>query len=209
VAVRLDVARDQDFLAARDLALATFGRIDIVMNNVGAISAGLPHLIPVSEWQRALDLNLLSMVRSNSTFLPLMLERGSGHVVNTASTAGLYPYAFDRSPYAAAKAAVVSLSESLSLYLAAHGIGVTCVCPGPINTNIRESIRFTGEPIELRGQGLEPLDASSVGTMVVDAVRHNRFLVLTHPEVRSLLVDRARDHDAFIRRQERRFERHG
>jgi NAD(P)-dependent dehydrogenase (short-subunit alcohol dehydrogenase family) len=61
--------------------------------------------------------NLLGLVRSNLVFLPLMLARGSGHIVNTASTAGLLPYGIDRMPYAATKHAVVGLSEALAVYL--------------------------------------------------------------------------------------------
>ena len=58
------------------------------MNNVGVLSAGLPEHIPMAEWERILSTNLLSVVRSNAVFLPLLLEQRSGHIVNTASTAG-------------------------------------------------------------------------------------------------------------------------
>src|SRR6478752_172955 len=88
VGVACDVRRDEDLVAVRDRALAELGRIDIVMNNVGVIAAGAPLNIPFDEWQRVVDTNLLSVVRSNQVFLPLLLEQGDGHVVNTASTNG-------------------------------------------------------------------------------------------------------------------------
>ena len=75
-------------------------------------------------------------------FLPGLLEQGSGHIVNTASTAGLFPYGFDRLPYTTTKHAIVGLSESLAVYLRPRGIGVSCFCPAGVMTNIMEQITF-------------------------------------------------------------------
>ena len=91
------------------------------MNNVGVLAMGAPEALPIEAWQRVLDLNLLSIARSNLVFLPLLLEQGRGHVVNTASASGLLAYGFDRLPYVASKHAVVGLSEALALYLAPQG----------------------------------------------------------------------------------------
>jgi NAD(P)-dependent dehydrogenase (short-subunit alcohol dehydrogenase family) len=198
VGIACDVRRDDDLRAVRDCALVDLGRIDIVMNNVGVIAKGLPLDIAVSEWERILDTNLLSAVRSNLVFLPLLLERGDGHVVNTASTNGLYSYAYDRLPYTASKAALVAVSEALALYLRPRGVGVTCLCPGPTATNIAENVAFHGELSNMRTPDLELRDAADVGEQVVDAVRTDRFLVLTHPEVHDLLVRRTADPDAFL-----------
>jgi len=71
----------------------------------------------VDFWRRSIDINLLGLLRGNEAFLPVFLEQGSGHLVNTASTSGLFPYSFDRTAYVATKAAVVTLTESLALYL--------------------------------------------------------------------------------------------
>jgi len=111
-AARCDVTSMSDLEAARELALERFGRIDLVMNNVGILAVGAVEDIPLGAWQRVIDVNLLGIVRSNLVFLPLLLEQGSGHIVNTASTAGLLPYGFDRMPYTATKHAVVGMSES-------------------------------------------------------------------------------------------------
>ena len=117
---RADVSDPQAFEDIRSAALQRFGRVDLVANNVGVLTNGLPQDIPVTEWQRILDINLMSVVRSNAAFLPLLLEQGSGHLVNTASFAGLFSYSYDRLPYAASKAAIVQISEGLGNLLAAQ-----------------------------------------------------------------------------------------
>src|SRR5271155_4276531 len=73
----------------RDTALERFGKVDIVVNNVGVLTNGLPQDIPAIEWERILNINLMSVVRSNATFVPMLLDQGSGHIVNTASVRGL------------------------------------------------------------------------------------------------------------------------
>lgn len=111
--MRVDVTEQAGLEAARDLALDRFGRVDIVMNNVGVVAVGPPEDIPLDAWQRIIDINLLSLVRSGLVFLPAA-RAGSGHVINTASMTGLFPYAFapERLPYVATKYAVVGVTEA-------------------------------------------------------------------------------------------------
>jgi NAD(P)-dependent dehydrogenase (short-subunit alcohol dehydrogenase family) len=200
-AVRCDVTIDADFAALRDITVDRFGRVDIVMNNVSIIPIGRPETLPMDAWQRTVDVNLLSVVRSLHVFLPILLEQGSGHIVNTASTAGLFAYAFERLPYTATKSAVVGMSEALALYLRPKGIGVSCLCPGPVATNIVEQITFHDQMPLNSPNDLEVIDAAVVGDLVVDAVRANTFLVLTHPAVHEILVRRAQDPEAFLTAQ--------
>jgi NAD(P)-dependent dehydrogenase (short-subunit alcohol dehydrogenase family) len=195
-----DVTRTSDLEAVRDLALATFGRIDLVMNNVGIIAVGPAETIPLDTWQRVVDVNLMGVVRSNAVFLPVLLGQGSGHVVNTASTAGLLPYGFDRLPYTTTKHALVGLSESLALYLRPRGIGVSCLCPAGVATNIVEQITFHGDPAPPRGPKLPVLDADTVGEIVARGVAEDRFLILTAPEVADELRERGADVDAYLSR---------
>lgn len=198
-----DVAAPDAFEAIRDATLARFGRVDIVMNNAAAISTAAPEEMPNEEWQRVLDVNLMAPVRSNAVFLPLLLEQGSGHLIYTASVDALYGFAFDRLPYAASKAALVQMAEGLAIYLRPQGIGVTCLCPGPVATGIVGMMRSFGAPHEIRGPGafLDMVSAEAVGAMVVAAIREDRFLLLTHPDqVRALMLDRADDPDAFVDR---------
>jgi len=172
------------------------------VNNVGVLVAGRPELIPVDEWQRVLDLNVLGVVRSNEVFLPLLMEQGRGHVVNTASASGIVNYAYDRTPYAASKAAVVMLSEALFLYLRPYGVGVSCLCPAGVATNILEQIRFIGEQLPLRAPDLPIVDADVAGTRVADAIEQRSFLVLTADELRDELRRKGDDLDAYLRERE-------
>jgi NAD(P)-dependent dehydrogenase (short-subunit alcohol dehydrogenase family) len=200
VAHRADVSDPDAFQGVRDAALQRFGRVDVVVNNVGVLTNGLPQDIPVSEWQRILDINLMSVVRSNAVFLPLLLDQGSGHLVNTGSFAGLFTYSYDRQPYAATKAAIVQISEGLAIYLRPKGIGVTLLCPGPVLTNIAAAVPTFGDGAALRtpGEQFELLDPGPVGELVVDAILSNRFFVPTHPHVVDELRRRIDDWDAYI-----------
>ena len=200
LAYRADVSDPDAFQGVRDAALQRFGRVDVVVNNVGVLTNGLPQDIPVSEWQRILDINLMSVVRSNAVFLPLLLDQGSGHLVNTGSFAGLFTYSYDRQPYAATKAAIVQISEGLAIYLRPKGIGVTLLCPGPVLTNIAAAVPTFGDGAALRtpGEQFELLDPGPVGELVADAILSNRFFVPTHPHVVDELRRRIDDWDAYI-----------
>ncbi|MGE2815476.1 SDR family oxidoreductase [Mycobacterium heidelbergense] len=197
---RADVSDPQAFEGIRDSALQRFGRIDIVVNNVGVLTNGLPQDIPVAEWQRILDINLMSLVRSNAAFLPLLLGQGSGHLVNTASFAGLFTYSYDRLPYAATKAAIVQISEGLAIYLRPKNIGVTLLCPGPVLTNIAAAVPTFGEgaPLRIPGEQFELLDPAQVGELVAEAILRNRFFVPTHVGVVEELRRRVEDWDGYI-----------
>ena len=201
IAVPVDVASTDDFERLRDRCLDEFGRVDVVMNNVGVLAMGPPETIPVEAWQRTLDLNLISVARSNLVFLPLLLAEGRGHIVNTASASGLLAYGYDRLPYVASKHALVGVSEALALYLGPHGIGVTCVCPSGVATNIVEQISVHGSSTSMPRAPDHPIvEADVVGELVADAVRDGTFLVLTVPEIAIELRDRADDIEGYLRR---------
>ena len=200
LAHRADITESAAFEGIRDAALQRFDRIDIVVNNVGVLTNGQPQDIPVTEWQRILDINLMSVVRSNAAFLPLLLDQGSGHLVNTASLAGLFTYSYDRLPYAASKAAIVQISEGLAIYLRPKNIGVTLLCPGPVLTNIAAAVPTfgAGAPLRIPGEQFELLDPAPVGDLVADAILQNRFFVPTHPQIVEELARRIQDWDAYI-----------
>ena len=132
----------------------------------------------------------------------MLMEQGSGHVVNTASASGILNYAYDRTPYAASKAAVVMLSEALFMYLRPHGVGVSCLCPAGVATNILEQIRFVGEQLPLRAPDLPVVDAEVAGERVADAIERRAFLVLTADEVGEELRRKGADLDEYLRGQE-------
>jgi NAD(P)-dependent dehydrogenase (short-subunit alcohol dehydrogenase family) len=198
VAVGADVS-EAGLVALRDACLSAFGRVDVIMNNVGVIAMGPPESLPDEAWQRVLEVNVMSIARSNRVFLPLLIEQGRGHVVNTASASGLLAYGFDRLPYVASKHAVVGITEALALYLAPKGIGVTCLCPSGVMTNIVDDISMHGQTAATpRAPQHAISEPARVGELVADAVTAGRFLVTTAPELNAELVERAADLDGYL-----------
>lgn len=198
-AVPADVgnAGDVDALAAR--AGERFGAVDVLCNNAGVTRPGPAWDLDLDEWQWMLSVNLLGVVHGIRSFVPAMIERGQpAHVVNTASIGGLLPYA-GIAAYSAAKYAVVGLSESLQLDLRAAGapIGVSVLCPGPIETDFRANSRAlhpagpTGEPAG-EYEGVVRIPAAEAARVVVEAILADRFWVLTHPAYAPAIERRAR-----------------
>lgn len=129
----LDV-RDADAVATlvREVA-AEHGRLDLIFNNAGIAVGGLVEELTLDHWNRVLDVNLRGVIHGVHAAYPLMLRQGYGHIVNTASLAGLVPGP-SLAPYAAAKHAVVGLSLSLRAEGASRGVKVSAVCPGFVDT---------------------------------------------------------------------------
>jgi NAD(P)-dependent dehydrogenase (short-subunit alcohol dehydrogenase family) len=178
-----------------------FGRVDLVHNNVGVLAVGPVEEIPLEAWERVVNINLMSVVRSLKVFLPAMLQQGSGHIVNTASTAGLFPYGYDRLPYTTTKHAIVGLSESLAVYLRPRNIGVSCFCPAGVMTNIVEQITYYGDQhTPPRAPNFGVIDADTAGELVAEGVAAGRFLILTTPEPADELRERGNDVEAYIER---------
>lgn len=203
-AIACDVGTDQAFDDIKTFTMDRFGGVDIVMNNVGVLTSGRPDHLPIGEWERIININLMSIVRSNATFLPILIGQGHGHIVNTASFAGLYTYSYDRMPYAATKAAIVQISEGLRLYLHPQGIGVSVLCPGPVATNILATMPPTFGPevqTGLPGPQFGVLLPDVVGELVAKAIIDDTFIVYTDNQVRDVLVERATDWNAFIEKQ--------
>jgi NAD(P)-dependent dehydrogenase (short-subunit alcohol dehydrogenase family) len=196
----VNVAEQTDLERLRDLCLERFGRIDIVVNNVGVLAMGAPEALPIEAWQRVIDLNLVGVARSNLVFLPLLIAQGSGHIVNTSSASGLLAYGFDRLPYVATKHAVVGVSEALALYLAPKGVGVTCLCPSGVATNILEQITVYGEATSPRAPQHPIVFPDVVGELVAEAIAAGTFLVVTAPEIHDELRQRAADPEAYIQK---------
>jgi NAD(P)-dependent dehydrogenase (short-subunit alcohol dehydrogenase family) len=194
VGVRTDVTIEGDILALRDAALAEFGAVHVVFNNAG-VASGATIGTPSDVWKWVIDVDLFGVIYGINAFLPLFLEQNEGHVVNTASLAGLGG-APGMGPYCAAKFAVVGLSESLFQELALTGskVGVSVLCPGFVKTRIHESARnmpdeltsYNDEPAaqliaDLASQAVNAgIDAEVVGGAVEEAIRTNKFWILTH-----------------------------
>ena len=205
--VQCDVTDDGSVLAAIDAAEAEFGPLDFHMNNAGLLAGGNPEDLPLSEWQRMFNVNLFGMVRANNVIVPRMIARESGHIVNTASFAGLYPFAASRIHYAASKAAVLSMSENLALYLMQYGVRVSCLVPGPVMTNSPDAMLHFSDNYVMRAPGshLSVKSQQEVAALLSDAMAEGRILVPTHEEAWATLVERAADPDGFIARKHAEF----
>lgn len=131
-----DVSDEQSVRAMAETVHQQIGALDILMNNAGIGSAGRFLETSLETWRKVLDVNLMGVVHGCHAFLPAMVERGEGgHVINVASAAGYFA-APDMPVYAASKFAVQGFSEALRADMASHGIGVSTICPGIINTKI-------------------------------------------------------------------------
>jgi NAD(P)-dependent dehydrogenase (short-subunit alcohol dehydrogenase family) len=206
--VRCDVTRDGDVERLARVAIGEMGRVDVLMNNAGVVLCGALEAIPVADWQWQFDVNVFGVVRGVRAFLPHMLARGSGYVVNTASMAGLFALTGPGAPYVASKFAVVGLSEALALYARPRGIGVSVLCPGAVNTNLAENGRVVGlTPDELVADtaasvallGAEEMAPEAVGEIVARAIEREQFLVYTDPAHAALLPRLAQDVEGFLR----------
>ena len=207
-AVTANVAEPADVERIGMAAMDVFGALHVACNNAGVSGGGLSWEIPLETWKWILDVDLWGVIHGVHTFTPLIIASGGGHVVNTASMAGLTSNP-GMGPYNVAKHGVVTLSETMSieLQMAHPEVGVSVLCPGWVRTRINESERnrpdvgTAGDLVET-DEGLlalkdmvntwiaEGLQPSHVASLVVDAIRNNRFYVLTHPEWQGMISDR-------------------
>jgi NAD(P)-dependent dehydrogenase (short-subunit alcohol dehydrogenase family) len=202
-----DVSDRASVEALRDAALERFGAVHLVHNNAGIGLGGPIWEVTEEDWRWILGVNLWGVIHGVATFTPLLLEQGEGHIVNTASIAGIIVAPF-LGPYNATKQAVVAISETLFKDLQAVGapVGVSVLCPGFVQTRIDDSERNRPEwapqrevegAEELRGLvsdmvngGIAP---TSVADRVIDAVQTNTFYILTHPELEGAITTRFDD----------------
>jgi NAD(P)-dependent dehydrogenase (short-subunit alcohol dehydrogenase family) len=208
LAVVTDVSEAASVAALRDRALERFDAVHLVHNNAGVGGGGPIWEVPEHDWRWTLGVNLWGVVHGIATFVPLLIEQGEGHVVNTASIAGLTSAPF-LGPYNASKQAVVAISETLYKDLHARGVtgvGVSVLCPGFVQTRIAESGRNrpTWAP-ERQVEGAEELRGAIAGMVdggippalvaarVLDAVRTDTFYILTHPELDAAIRTRFDD----------------
>ncbi|HET9628900.1 MAG TPA: SDR family oxidoreductase, partial [Novosphingobium sp.] len=200
-AVKVDVLSTDSIAAAVAEVESRFGQVDILVNNVGAILNGTMADIPVAAWERIEQLNHGAVVRGVRAVLPAMLARGTGHIVCTASFAGMYPYASTRLPYAASKAAVISLCQNLALDCEPQGVRVSCLIPGPVATTIGQTMTNYSPNLPMRGPGagLGLLTTGQAAQRFADGMEAGRILIPSDEGLWSILRDWAADPDAFVR----------
>ncbi len=174
-----DVSSDESMQSLADTVLADWGTPDIVINNAGIASGGDVLETPMSEWRLLWEVNVLSVVRGTRLFLPAMLKRGSGHVVSTASFAGLAG-APGLMTYGVSKAAVVAFSEQLRAECFGTGIAVSVICPAFFKTNLMQSTVGT-EKIKHLGQKMmdrSPDSLDQVADRIFADIAKQRFLII-------------------------------
>jgi NAD(P)-dependent dehydrogenase (short-subunit alcohol dehydrogenase family) len=202
----IDVRRPEQLDELAEATLAAFGRVDVVCNNAGVVTPRVP------VWEQSYadlawttEVNLYGVANGIRAFVPLLVATGRGHIVNTASIAGLATIpGGGNGAYSATKHAVVGLSETLrvELDLVAPAVGVTVLCPGPVPTRIHDSGRNrpTDQPAAAVdaalpktefGLTLEPVAANAVAGLVIGAIEQNRFYLLPASDTLPMARDRA------------------
>lgn len=204
--VQLDVTDRAQFLEVANQVEAEFGPVDVLCNNAGVYRGGTIDKVTYEDWDWVMGVNVGGVVNGVQTFVERMKARGQGgHIVNTASMAGM-----TTSPglgvYNASKFAVVGMSEAMQGDLAEDNIGVSVLCPGMVRTRILESERTRPEDLEPDADGAEAaakehnevmqmamgtgIDPDEVGEMVLQGVKNNQLYLFSHPEFKEATAAR-------------------
>jgi NAD(P)-dependent dehydrogenase (short-subunit alcohol dehydrogenase family) len=188
--VRIDVTQEQSVVDALAEAERNFGKLHIACNNAGVPMHGTKLIdVPPADWEFVIDVNIWGIIHGIRHFVPAILRHGEqGHIVNTASVAGFQNRrGTNQGPYSMSKYAALSLSEALEHELEGTQVGVSVLCPGPINTNIAHGARNrpdhmggprdpgNDEAVLAERLATTGLDPKKVGERVVDAIRTKTF----------------------------------
>jgi NAD(P)-dependent dehydrogenase (short-subunit alcohol dehydrogenase family) len=200
-AVVTDVSKPEQVEALADETLRRYGAVHVVCNNAGVATETMPSWSgTLDDWNWVLGVNLMGVIYGVRTFLPILINQGAGgHIVNTASLAGLVTGG--STAYAVSKFGVVALSEGVYLELKQGGYlpSISVLCPGPVDTNILDCARnrppelsdtaapMAGAVLDVfrewfREQLKQGLNPRQVGEQVLAAIREDRFYILTHPD---------------------------
>jgi NAD(P)-dependent dehydrogenase (short-subunit alcohol dehydrogenase family) len=202
--IRLDVTDRPALAAAADETERVFGKLHVLVNNAGVGLEGPLLQATYNDWDFGIGVNLYGVINGVTTFVPRILRHGEGgHVVNTASLAGMVTMPPNAIIYATTKAAVIAFTESLRLELAEHGVGATVLCPGPIKSNIHEAWRNRPARFQVNSGFQEAeerlsqrqvsdrwMEPEQLGEMVVNAIKRNDLYIITHGEWRQHFTER-------------------
>jgi NAD(P)-dependent dehydrogenase (short-subunit alcohol dehydrogenase family) len=189
----LDVSDEQATRALVEEVQGRIGTIDVWFANAGLATASGPEA-PDEDWDRQWRINVMSHVYAARALLPGWIERGDGHLVTTASMAGILTAAGDAA-YSATKHAAVGFAEWLAATYAHKGLTVHCICPQGVRTQMLANSGRAGEVV-LADAAIEP---SQVADALAQSLAAGTFFVLPHPEVRDYFIRRATDTDRWLR----------
>lgn len=177
---QLDVTDPEQVEAMADHFFKNWGGVDILFNNAGVAVTGFVGDIPLEDWKWITDINYFGMLYGCHSFIPRMKAQGGGYIVNTASAAGIVSF-MEMGPYNAAKAAVISLTETLKVELAPFNIGVSVVCPMFFDTGLLDDMRYTDEfESELGHTCFENsrITSDEVAQVVVKGVERTKLIII-------------------------------
>jgi NAD(P)-dependent dehydrogenase (short-subunit alcohol dehydrogenase family) len=177
---------------------ASVGPVALWFANAGRAGGGGPDK-PDAVWNGQWQVNVMGHVHAARALLPGWLERGEGHLVTTASMAGLLTTLGDGA-YAATKHAAVGFAEWMAITYGDRGVKVSCVCPGAVNTAMLAGV--TGGDVEKAAAAIgggDVLSPEAVAAEVLAGTIEDRFLILTHPAMHELIVRKAEDPERWIR----------
>jgi NAD(P)-dependent dehydrogenase (short-subunit alcohol dehydrogenase family) len=204
-AIAADVGTEAGNLELIARAERELGPIDLFHANAGvAVGEGVAAADAV--WDLVWRVNVMAHVWVARAMVPRWITRGGGYLITTASMAGILTSLGD-GPYAATKHAAVGFAEWLAITHGAEGVHVSCLCPGAINTKmLRGALESAAQASTVIGGGavMEPVE---VARLVVQAVREERFLVFTHPEMNEFVQRKANDPERWLRGMQRLWER--
>jgi NAD(P)-dependent dehydrogenase (short-subunit alcohol dehydrogenase family) len=194
----LDVSDEEATRALVGEVESTIGPIDVFFANAGLATGAGPDA-PDEVWERQWRINVMSHVYAARALLPGWIERGDGHLITTASMAGILSSLND-SAYAATKHAAVGFAEWLAFTYAGRGVRVSCVCPGAVDTAmLRAGAGGDAAKASAVIGGGDVLAPEPAAERILEGVREDRFLILTHPEMQEFVVRKAQDPDRWIR----------
>ena len=198
VARELDVSDEQATRALIEEVESSVGAIEVWFANAGVATGGGAEASD-EVWERQWRVNVLSHVYAARALLPGWIERGEGHLVATASMAGILSAAGD-APYSATKHAAVGFAEWLAFTHAAQGVRVSCVCPGAVDTAMLRAGADgdAGKASAVIGGG-DVLPPEQAAERILAGVRRDQFLIFTHPEMHKFVVGKAEDPERWVR----------
>ena len=203
LAVPCDVSVEADVRALIDAVCLSFDRVDLFCANAGIVAGSRPDDpaacigpdAPDEDWERMWRVNVVSHIYAARALVPLMLDQGGGHILVTASAAGLLTM-LGNAPYAVTKHAAVAFAEWLAITYGDQGLRVSCLCPQLVRTDMLAAAMPGAEQQGIAH--LRVLEPDDVAEAAVEGLREERFLILPHPEVTDYFQRKAGDYDRWL-----------